>query len=352
MRTPAVLLLSLISIAQSTAPTTEDAVKALLRGDYRQAAAILRPLAETAQTPDPVAQFYLATLYDNGLGVASDPMRACALYLRSMEPANPFLRQAEALAQALQARLPPDMARTCVMMAAHGFRDALDPPLTFTLGPGHWITVGRFGVTVEYAGKETHDMMDFGGANTVLLKPRFTELKTGADRNTRRYFIEFFAWLPSRSGNLNGWTLGWNVFEIVRDHIEIFTGDDNVTEIPNLEPPAEFDVSRAVRLGTTESGDVEWEILSGPHAKRVVPPPPETPEQKAARTAPPQRVPRTAAPENLDPLRQPAMQYPNVEGCGAIAVYGWSADWTEAIAIEAKRDALQLRLRLQVRRSR
>jgi hypothetical protein len=51
------------------------------------------------------------------------------------------------------------MARTCVMMAAHGFHDALDPPHTFTIAPGHWIEVGRTGVTIQYARTQTHENM-------------------------------------------------------------------------------------------------------------------------------------------------------------------------------------------------
>src|SRR6476659_2738872 len=63
--------------------TTADGVDALLRRDYARAAAILKPLAETPWQPDPKAAFFLAMLYENGLGVPPDPLRACAFVLRA-----------------------------------------------------------------------------------------------------------------------------------------------------------------------------------------------------------------------------------------------------------------------------
>ena len=57
--------------------TTFDGVQALLRGDYEAAARILKPHAEGPSPPDPIAQFFLALLYDSGRGVARDQLHAC-----------------------------------------------------------------------------------------------------------------------------------------------------------------------------------------------------------------------------------------------------------------------------------
>jgi TPR repeat protein len=64
----------------ATAQTTADGVLAIVRGDYQLAAHVLRPLAEDAPQPDPMAQFFMAMLYESGDGVARNKMRACGLY--------------------------------------------------------------------------------------------------------------------------------------------------------------------------------------------------------------------------------------------------------------------------------
>ena len=52
-----------------------------MRGDYQRAAEILKPLAERSREPNGIAAFFMATMYDTGLGVGVDSMRACALYI-------------------------------------------------------------------------------------------------------------------------------------------------------------------------------------------------------------------------------------------------------------------------------
>src|SRR5689334_10885988 len=71
----AVFLAPAIVAAQSS---TADGVQALLRGDYEAAARILKPLAENGAQPDPIAQFFLASLYEAGRGVARNQLRACS----------------------------------------------------------------------------------------------------------------------------------------------------------------------------------------------------------------------------------------------------------------------------------
>src|SRR5688572_25770828 len=75
-----------LSAAQSS---TADGVHALILGDYATARRILQPLAETTPQPDPVAQFFLATMYESGLGVPVDFIRACGLYLKAARADSP-----------------------------------------------------------------------------------------------------------------------------------------------------------------------------------------------------------------------------------------------------------------------
>lgn len=104
MRPGALLLTGVLVMAASPAQaqtSTADGVDAVLRGDYQRAAEILKPIAESWPPRDHVAEFFMATLYESGLGVAADATRACALYGRASVDTSPFGRQAEALWQAL-----------------------------------------------------------------------------------------------------------------------------------------------------------------------------------------------------------------------------------------------------------
>ena len=94
------LLLSftLLACPAAAQSLTEDGIRAALQGDYQAAARILRPLADDPAHPDPVAQFFLAILYDSGHGVTRDMGRACALFLRSSAASHPFSEQAAGIA--------------------------------------------------------------------------------------------------------------------------------------------------------------------------------------------------------------------------------------------------------------
>jgi TPR repeat protein len=63
--------------------TTADGVEAFVRGDYQRAADILKPIAEKSPLPDYAARFLMGAMYENGLGVTADQMRACASYMRA-----------------------------------------------------------------------------------------------------------------------------------------------------------------------------------------------------------------------------------------------------------------------------
>ena len=83
MRWPPLVVASFVAVSmdQAAGPTgTAEGVAALARGDYQQAADILKPIAEGWRQPDPMAQFFMATLYQTGHGVPQDLLRACALY--------------------------------------------------------------------------------------------------------------------------------------------------------------------------------------------------------------------------------------------------------------------------------
>jgi TPR repeat protein len=101
-----VLVIALLTPSLAGAQsTTADGIAALARGDTAAAVRILRPLAESSE-PDPLAQFFLATMYSYGAGVAPDEFRACGLYLQSATDANPLANQAITLRDAILQTIP------------------------------------------------------------------------------------------------------------------------------------------------------------------------------------------------------------------------------------------------------
>jgi hypothetical protein len=104
-----VLAVPVLASAQTAAA---DGVQAMLRGDYDGAIRILRPLAD-ANEPDPTASFFIGLAYESGIGVPAFNFRSCRYYLNSVQPGNPFMTPAAALADSLQRMLPPAAVEFC-----------------------------------------------------------------------------------------------------------------------------------------------------------------------------------------------------------------------------------------------
>src|SRR5689334_23996431 len=94
--TRAVCAFTLLASSASAQSTTEDGMRAMLRGDYSTAVRILRPIADSAAPSDPVAQFLLGILTDTGH--TANNTRACGLFLRGAKPSSPVAEQSAALA--------------------------------------------------------------------------------------------------------------------------------------------------------------------------------------------------------------------------------------------------------------
>jgi hypothetical protein len=139
----------MLAIPAAAQSTTEDGIRAMLRGDYQAAARILRPLAEDAVRPDPVARFFLAFLYDTGRGVQFDQGRACGLFLGAATRPNPFMEQSSAIATVMQDLLGGAGSPFCVTDESwYG-----EPPQSFVLGPGHRIVFADTSITLDYGDK-------------------------------------------------------------------------------------------------------------------------------------------------------------------------------------------------------
>ena len=179
-------MLAAPAAAQST---TEDGIRAMLRGDYQAAARILRPLADDAVRPDPVARFFLAFLYHIGRGVHFDQARACGLFLGAGTRPNPFMEQSSAIATVMQELMGGVGCPFCVTDESwYG-----EPPQSFVLGPGHRIVFADTSITLDYGdrGWRTPLRMETGA---VYLPIQHTQLDVTQPIVTRRHFFQWFGW--------------------------------------------------------------------------------------------------------------------------------------------------------------
>src|SRR4051812_36665914 len=104
MRVCPILLLAAVLVSSTAVAqeTRDGGLRALLLGDYLRAAQILQPLAEEPRSPDHVAQFMVAMLYDSGRGLRRNTFDACRLFMAAATNPGPFAEQASQLARRLR----------------------------------------------------------------------------------------------------------------------------------------------------------------------------------------------------------------------------------------------------------
>ncbi|HEY7056217.1 MAG TPA: hypothetical protein VH458_06825 [Vicinamibacterales bacterium] len=248
--------------------TTADGVQALIRGDYQTAARILRQLAEDTPTPDPTAQFFLATLYESGnAGGPPNIMRACNLYVAAARPENPLSSQSERLAQPIVEKLRGPLSQFCSGNSWNEF-----PPTTFTLSPDHWVRFDQAGTTVSYKGTQRVTRGQNGGPGFVFPPMRYVPLDVSRPTPKRRHLFEFFVWMPNGSTGQTVWTLGWVLSEVNDADLVGVAGDPALLTVTSSQPP-DLDLSTVVRVGVNADGEAEWAIVTGPKQRGGVIPP-------------------------------------------------------------------------------
>lgn len=339
----AAVVLSARSRAQTQ--TTADGIDAFLRGDYARAAAILKPLAETPWQPDHRAAFFMAVLYENGLGVPLDPLRACALFIRASIPHDtPLVTAATEFVRGRHRTLDRDTFETCNWRASVGFDDRFEP-VTFMLDQEHWIAFDVKGTTIAYRGVEKRIDVPLVLGPVRFVSIRHAELAAGATFSMRRHFVDIFKWVPLAQAHT--WSLRWDLLEVVRDQLVSVTSQQLMTATAD-EPPERraLNLESLVRLRVNDAGDPEFSVLTGAAAQTtVIESDAEREEWKrfsAQQTRARQDPPRPP-PQPLDEHRRPSLAYSAeaAGGCGNVFVYGWGADRSEVITVRADRELLQ-----------
>lgn len=258
-------VLTLFATTASAQPTTEDGIRAMLGGDYQNAARILQPLADDITQPDPVAQFFLAVLYETGRGVGRDEGRACGLFLRSAARDHPFAAQSAALAGHLRDQYGEGASLICP--ANETFRGG--PPQIISLGPDHRITFTDTSVVLVHGDQETRTLWKWP-PEAIILPIQYTPIVVTRPLATTRHFLQLFQWLPDERRNPASWTLSWGLLEVVGDRWLMPSWETDVAVAKGAARPDARDVAAFVRLRVNGTGEAEVSILSGPRARTEV----------------------------------------------------------------------------------
>ena len=238
--------------------TTEDGIRAVLRGDYSTAVRILRPLGDDAARPDPVAQFFLAILYHSGEGIKGDWPRACRLFLQASTGPEPLASQAGALAGWLQEQFQGAAAEYCATDESwQGGR-----PPSFVLGPDHRVSFADRRVLVTHGDDEQRTSIRLP-PGAVFMPIQYTPLSVTRPSEARRHFFEWFAWVPDPIANTASWTLSWTLSEVFDEGWGVITIERDLAVASGPTPPSSYDVARLVTLRVNARGEAEVSILGG-----------------------------------------------------------------------------------------
>ena len=251
-----ICVVTLIATPAAAQSTTEDGIRAMLRGEYRAAARILRPLADEATPPDPVAQFFLAILYQTGQGVTGDMLRACSLFLSAARQPHPFAEQSAAIAAVLRDQLGGANSPCYAEERWQG-----RPPQSFVLGPNHRIVFTDTSITMTYGDQEWRTLLGLQ-ADASYLPIQYTTLDVTRPAVMHRHFFQWFAWTPNTTADPS-WTLSWMLSEVAGAQWIPIASEKSLVVVAGAAKPSSYDVSKLVRLRVSERGEAEYTILVG-----------------------------------------------------------------------------------------
>lgn len=262
---PLAVVLSLLASPAAAQSTTEDGIRAVLNGDYQIAASILRPLADDGSRPDPVAQFFLAVLYEEGLGGRRDNGRACSLFARAASRSSPFVEQAQAISTSMQAELGTGAPLYCV--ADEQWQGG--PPQSFRLGPNHRVVFADTSITVTLGDLEQR---------VIVVNPQrssqqaigHTPLAVARDLASPRHFFHWFSWVPDKPHAPSSWMLRWTLGEVVHDAWIWLLHENELVVVKSTTPPASWDTKGLVRVHLADNGEAAYTVAIAPSPRTVV----------------------------------------------------------------------------------
>lgn len=262
-----ILTIAILAPRPATAQgSTAEGVQALIRGDYPTAQRILQPLAEASPQPDPVAQFFLATMYETGRGVPVDYVRACALYLKAGRLDFSFASQSITLADVIT---PDDLDQRKMCSDAGRERWNEPEPASFTLAADHWVRVDRLGLTVGYQGAQKTARRALGGPGWVTLPIRHSFADVTRPTKTRRHFVEFFMWVPVRELGQPSWRLQWFIYEVVGvEAFEVALGPSLLLE-SDQQPSSRVAIDDIARIRVNANGEAE-QVIGGDNPRTSI----------------------------------------------------------------------------------
>ncbi len=240
----------------------------MLRGDYQTAVRILQPLADDAARPDPVAQFFLALVYQQPSRRTLRSAQGMRLFLRSASRAHPFAEQSAALAADVQVQLQGG-ASLCVAEERWGS----GPPQAFELSPGHRIVFADTSITLAYGDQEQRGLIRIP-RGAVLLPIQYTPLTVTRPVATRRHFFQWFQWMPDKMFDPSSWTLDWALIEVVEGTWFWFKNENSIAMVNGPHATRVVPLLRKLtRVAVNASGEAELTILAGSSPRTEVIPP-------------------------------------------------------------------------------
>jgi hypothetical protein len=329
---------------------TRAGVAAFVAGDYQTAAAILKPIAERHRRlgVDAVAAFFTAAMYQGGIGLPHDPLRACALYHRVgliySDTGTWFERLNATLGRDVYNEVGVHQGDLCVLLATIGFEHRFEPA-TFSLGPGHSVAFtlsgDGFEAAITYEGRERREPVGADKVDgQVFLPLRYTELPARPPALGSRHFVETLVWVPATE---TSWRLEWTLVEIVSDTVEAVARESLLDSTDRDAPGQPLDLRSVVVVRNDDAGRAEWALLTGPDARsEFIPTKTELHDIRAELEA---REKRKAMARPRAPLvfpRPPAFRYVDADGCADLFAFAWSAGGAEVLTVRAEREALQL----------
>jgi hypothetical protein len=260
---PLILVLRLAGASQ--APAVDSGVRALLHGDYRTAAAALRPLSVGTEA-DPAAQFLLAVLLSSGRSEDFNLGGACALFSEAAKSTHVLAQPAMEIAETMR----EEMGSAAMLVCAGG----LPPesiPANFTLGPFHTVEISGSKIVIRFNGAE-NVVRGGPGPGMIPLPTRYVALDVVRPVPVRRHFLLSFMWWPDRPDHPTTWSLGWTLSEVAGANFLPVTGGPRLLAINAERPPAAVDLDRLARVFVNADGDVEWNAGAGDTLQRGIVP--------------------------------------------------------------------------------